>query len=65
MRYINLLKSKAEQLEDTIEDIEQALQELLCYVESDKFSKDPYVNKTDIILRVHEIKQMIFEKTDI
>ena len=34
----------------------EGLQELLRYVQSEKFSVDPMVNKSDVILRINEIK---------
>ena len=34
----------------------EGLQELLRYVQSEKFSVDPMVNSSDIILRINEIK---------
>lgn len=60
-----ILKSEAERLQNTIEEIEESLQDIIIYLESDKFAKYEYVNKKDIILRVHEIKTYIFQNTDI
>ena len=38
------------------EILQEGLQDLLRYVQSNKFAADPMVNSSDIILRINEIK---------
>lgn len=42
------------------EVLKQGLKDLLKYVNSIKFSVDPYVNKSDINLRIEEINNILF-----
>ena len=43
---------------------EEALESILDYVQSDKFSEDNNVNTSDIILRINEFKNDIIKTTD-
>jgi len=43
---------------------EEALESILDYVQSDKFSEDNKVNTSDIILRINEFKNDIVKTTD-
>lgn len=53
MNHIKRLKQENEILK-------QGLKDLLKYVNSSKFSVDPYVNKSDIDLRINEIENALF-----
>jgi hypothetical protein len=53
MNHIKKLKQENELLK-------QGLKDLLKYIHSEKFSVDPYVNKSDIELRINEIENAVF-----
>lgn len=53
MHHIKRLKQENEVLK-------QGLKDLLKYVNSEKFSIDPYVNRSDIDLRINEIENTLF-----
>lgn len=65
MNFIKQLQQDKVNLTKQLLDVQNGLQELLCYVDSDKFNNSArdhlqrYVNTSDIILRVNEIKRLI------
>ena len=53
------LHEQVKQQKEVIEGYQIGISEITRYLELDKFSKDVYVNKNDIHLRLDEIKHYI------
>lgn len=56
MNYIGKLLTENQILKDGFAD-------LLSYVQSSKFQKEPMVNSGDIVLRICEIREKLFQET--
>lgn len=61
--YIKTLQEENKQKQETIDTLERGLNDLLRYINSEKFNGDGelsgYVNVRDIALRVNEIKSQL------
>lgn len=59
IKNINQLKNEIIDLKTQLRNIKDGLNEMFSYVSSEKFIEDQYVNVSDIILRINEIKKDI------
>lgn len=54
MNYIKQLQKTVEEQKREIAALREMVTHIKVYLDSSKYSQDPYVNKSDIILRLNE-----------
>jgi len=54
MNYIKQLQKEAKERQAEIIELRNTFTDIKVYLDSSKYSADPYVNKSDIILRINE-----------
>ena len=61
MNYIKKLEAEKKTLDAQVEALRDMIHDLSIYMHSPKFSADPYVNKSDVLLRITQGLQYVEE----